>query len=114
MSDEPDSFMFRYLREMRAEMLAMRAEAATTAADLRSEMHSLRADVASDILTLRTDVAADMKALRRDLTDQIVGLRRAVMEYHSSVIGHASIISDLEARPRRVEQRLDLPAPDVH
>jgi hypothetical protein len=45
---------------------------------MHSEINSLRADVASDIATLR-----------RDMSDQIVGLRRAVVEYHSSVVGHA-------------------------
>ena len=44
--------------------------------------------------------------------DQIVGLRRAVVEYHSTVIGHGLIISELEARMRRVEQRLNLPSMD--
>jgi len=44
--------------------------------------------------------------------DQIVGLRRAVVEYHSTVIGHGLIISELEARMRRVEQHLNLPSMD--
>jgi chromosome segregation ATPase len=112
MSDEPDSFMLRLLREMRAEIGDMRAELATKAdianlktdiADLNSEMHSLRADVASDIHTIR-----------KELSDQIVGLRRAVVEYHSSVIGHGVLITDLEARMRRVEQHLELPPIDSH
>jgi hypothetical protein len=48
-------------------------------ADLRSDMHSLRADVAADILTTG-----------KELSEQIVGLRRAVIDYHTSVIGHGS------------------------
>ena len=123
MSDEPDNLILRLLRDMRAEiggirseMGDMRAEMATKrdvaelGADLRSEMHSLRADVASDIATLQ----AEDKKTRKELGDQIVGLRRAVMEYHSSVIGHGVLISELEARMRRVEQHLDLPAIDAH
>ena len=43
----------------------------------------------------------------------IAGLRRAVIEYHTSVIGHGILISELEARMRRVEQHLDLPALDL-
>ena len=67
--------------------------------DLRFEINALRADVASDLITTR-----------KELSEQIVGLRRAVVEYHTSVIGHGIIISELEARVRRIEQRLDLPA----
>ncbi|MFI0842573.1 hypothetical protein [Mesorhizobium sp. IMUNJ 23232] len=123
MSDEPDNLILRLLRDMRAEIGDMRSEMgdmravmatkqdlAELGADLRSEMHSLRADVASDIATLQ----AEDKKTRKELGDQIVGLRRAVMEYHSSVIGHGVLISELEARMRRVEQHLDLPAIDAH
>lgn len=70
---EPDNLILPILREMRGDI-----------ADLRSEMRSLRADVASDIHGLD----AKVDATRHDLSDQIVGLRRAVVEYHSTVIGH--------------------------
>lgn len=103
MSEEPDSLILQLLRQMRAEMGDMRADMATKndIADLRSKMHSLRADVASDLLVMR-----------KETSDQIAGLRRAVMEYHTSVIGHGVIIREREARVRRVEQHLDLPAID--
>lgn len=112
MSDKPDSLILRLLRDMRAEMAAKGdiADLKSDISDLRSEMHSLRADVASDIATLQ----AEDKKTRKELGDQIVGLRRAVMEYHSSVVGHGILISDLEARVRRVEQHLNLPAIDQH
>lgn len=96
---EPENLVLQLLREIRGEM-----------ADMRSEMHSLRADVASDIHMLD----AKISAVRKDLSDQIVGLRRAVVDYHSSVVGHGVIISELEARLRRVEQHLDLPPLDKH
>ena len=80
---------------MRAEVSGVRSEVA----DVKSDMHTLRADVAADILTTR-----------KELSEQIVGLRRAVIDYHTSVIGHGVIISDLEARVRRVEQHLNLPS----
>ncbi len=90
----------------------MRAEMATKAdiADLRSEMGSLRADVASDFIEVRREIVG----IRKELGEQVVGLRRAVIEYHTSVIGHGILISELEARLRRVEQHLDLPALDAH
>ncbi len=111
MTTEPESLILELLRQMRAEMASkadlealradLRAELASKAelAELRSEMHSLRADVASDILSLR-----------KELSEQIVGLRRAIIEYHTSVIGHGVPISELEARMRRVEQHLNLPS----
>jgi hypothetical protein len=61
--------------------------------ELRSEMHSLRADVAADLHNLDGKI----DTTRKDLSEQIVGLRRAVIEYHSAVIGHGVIISELEA-----------------
>ena len=112
MTAEPDNLVLQLLRDMRAEIGDMRAEMATKAdiADLRSEMGSLRADVASDFIEVRREIAGVCK----DLGEQVVGLRRAVVEYHTSVIGHGIIISELEARLRRVEQHLDLPPLDAH
>jgi hypothetical protein len=96
MTDEPQNLVLALLREMRAEMADMRSE-------LRGEIHSLRADVASDLMTVE-----------KRLGDQIVGLRRAVMEYHSSAVGHGALISELEERVRRVEEHLKLAPRDVH
>ena len=112
MSTEPDNLVLQLLRDLRAEIGDMRAETATKAdiADLRSEMGSLRADVASDFIEVRREIAG----VRKELGEQVVGLRRAVVEYHTSVIGHGIIISDLEARLRRVGQHLDLPPLDAH
>jgi hypothetical protein len=76
----------------------------------QSDLKTLRADVASDLHTLRADFAADMLAARKELGEQIVGLRRAVIDYDTSVIGHGVIISEFEARVRRVEQHLNLPS----
>ncbi len=104
---EPDNLVLQLLREMRGKMDSMATKddfgrldekIDNLGADLRSDMHSLRADVASDLI-----------ATRKELSEQVVGLRRAVVEYHSAVIGHGVIISELEARVRRLEQRLDLP-----
>jgi len=102
MSDEPESLILQMLRQMRAEIGDMRDDLKGDIADVRSDMHSLRADVASDLMVMR-----------KETSDQIAGLRRAVVEYHTSVIGHGILISELEARMRRVEQHLDLPALDL-
>jgi len=96
MTEEPTNLVLELLR-------SIRAEAAETKAELKSDVHSLRADVVSDL-----------SLTRKEIGDQIVGLRRAVIEYHSVVIGHGVLISELEARVRRMEQHLNLPAIGPH
>jgi hypothetical protein len=81
--------------ELRSEMNSMRAE-------FKSDMHSLGADVASDLLTMQAKNEAEHKTTR----EQVVGLRRALVEYHSAVLGHGMLISDLEARVRQPEKKL--------
>jgi len=49
------------------------------------------------------------KAELADVKSEVAHLRQAVTEYHSSVVGHGILISDLEARVRRIERHLDLP-----
>jgi hypothetical protein len=102
---EPENLVLALLRDMRSEMTDMRENMATKddLSEVRSEMRSLRADVASDLM-----------ALEKRLSEQIVGLRRAVMEYHSSAIGHGVLISEFEERLRRVEQHLNLPPVEAH
>ena len=108
MTEVPASLMLELLRQMRAELGDVRSDIG----DARSDISQVRADMAtqSDLRTLRTDVAADILTTRKELGEQIVGLRRAVIDYHTSAIGHGVIISELEARVRRVEQHLNLPS----
>ena len=78
---------------------------------MRADMQSLRSEMqslGSDMQSLRADVVSDMLLMRKELGDQIVGLRRAVVEYHSTVVGHGILISELEARVRRLEQNAGL------
>jgi hypothetical protein len=108
---EPESLVLRILPEMRAELGDVRAELG----EVRSDVRQIRADFAtksdlsSEVRSLRADFASDLLSTRKELSEQIVGLRRAVMEYHTSVIGHGVLISELEARLRRVEQHIGLP-----
>jgi hypothetical protein len=120
MADEPENLVLQLLRGIRAEM-ATKAELAVVKADLaefkaelKADMQSLRADVASDLAAMQARADAEHRATRKQLGEQISGLRRTVVEYHSVVIGHGVLISELEARMRRVEQHLDLPAFDAH
>ncbi|MDJ0447892.1 hypothetical protein [Methylocystis sp. JR02] len=114
MADEPENLVLQLLREMRGEMGDMRSEMHGIRDGLRTEIRSVRDDLHSEINSLRADVASDFLTIEKRLSDQIVGLRRAVVDYHSSVVGHGVIISELEARMRRVEQHLDLPPLDKH
>ena len=111
---EPESLVLALLRDMRADLGRMDNKMDNLGAGLRSEMDNLGADLRSEMHSLRADVASDLVSLERRLSDQIVGLRRAVMEYHSSAIGHGVLISEFEERRRRVEQHLNLPPADPH
>jgi hypothetical protein len=93
------------LRDIRADLGEARSDIRHIRADFAT-----KSDLNSEIRTLRADVASDMLSMHKELSEQIVGLRRAVMEYHSSVIGHGVLISELEARLRRVEQHIGLPS----
>lgn len=112
MTEEPASLIVELLRQMRGELGDVRSDVSQIRTEMatQSDLRTLRADVASDMHTLRADVAADLLTTRKELSEQIVGLRRAVVDYHTSVIGHGVIISELEARMRRVEQHLNLPS----
>ena len=110
-ADEPDNLVLRMLREMR-EQMATKADLAgmATKADLAGmASKSDLADLEAKINSLRADVASDLLLTRKELSEQIVGLRRAVIEYHSSAVGHGILIGELEERVRRVEQHLNLP-----
>ena len=102
---EPENLVLKLLREMRGDLTAMRSETATKndVADVRSEVKSLRADVASDLITME-----------KRLGERITHLNRAVMEYHSSTIGHGVLITEFEERLQRVEQHLKLPPHEAH
>jgi hypothetical protein len=112
MADEPDSLVLQLLRQIRADM-ATKAEVAEFKAEMKSDVQSVRTDLAS----LRADVASDLAIMQgkneaefKQVREQIVGLRRTVVESHSAVSGHGILIRELEARTRRIELHLNLPA----
>ena len=99
LTGQPESLVLGLLRNIRSDIARVDAKVDGVKAELRSEIHSLRADV-----------AADFVAMRKESAEQIAGLRRAVVDYHSAVLGHGMLISELEARVRRMEQHLGLSA----
>ncbi len=89
--NEPENIALMLLREMRGEMSGMRQEMAT-----KSDVVEMR----SEVKLLRADVASDLVSLENRLSDRITHLNRAVMEYHSSAVGHGVLISEFEERLR--------------
>ena len=109
LSEEPESLVLELLRNIRSDVARVdgKIDRVVDAAkvELRSEIQSLRADVAADFL----DVNGKIATFRKEVGEQIAGLRRTVVEYHSAVLGHGVLISELEARVRRIELHLSLP-----
>ena len=56
----------------------------------------------------------DLVSLEKRLSEKIAGLRRAVMEYHSSAIGHGVLFTEIDERVRKIEQHLNLRPPDAY
>ena len=81
MSEDPEILVLLLLRDMRGDIAELRSE-------MRSELFNVRSEFRSEMRSLRAEVASDMIDLEKCLSVQIAGLRRAVMEYHSSAIGH--------------------------
>ena len=77
---------------------------------VRTEVRALR----SDVTTVRAVNEAEHALTRKELNEQFNALRRAVMEYHASAIGHGAMITELEERLARVEQRLKVPPKGSH
>ena len=98
---EPENLVLKLLREMRGEVSEMRGELT----DVREHM-ATNLQVAS--------VREDMAAAEKRLGERISHLNRAVMEYHSSTIGHGSLISEFEDRLRRVEEHLKIAPTESH
>ena len=64
-------------------------------------------DLSAEVAGLREVVAAHDRKLD-DLTASLASLRDAVTHYHSSVLGHGLLISELDERVRRIERHLKL------
>ncbi len=58
-----------------------------------------------DVTGMRRELTSMGQSIKADMAE----LRQTVTHYHSSVVGHGILISDLEARVRRLEEHLELP-----
>jgi ABC-type transporter Mla subunit MlaD len=64
-------------------------------------------DLSAEVAGLREVVAAQDRKLD-DLAAGLASFRDAVTHYHSSVLGHGMLISELDERVRRIERHLKL------
>jgi ABC-type transporter Mla subunit MlaD len=64
-------------------------------------------DLSAEVAGLGEVVAAHDRKLD-DLAAGLASLRDAVTHYHSSVLGHGMLISELDERVRRIERHLKL------
>lgn len=102
---EPENLVLMLLRQIREEM--------ATKKELAKVENGL-ANVCTEVKSLRADVASDMMNLEKRLSDRITYLNRAVVEYHSSAVGHGVLISEFDERLRRVEQHLKISPVESH
>jgi len=94
---EPENLVLTLLREVRSDVKHMRDAQEHMATNL-------------DVAGVRLEVGASEKRL----SERINHLNRAVIEYHSSTIGHGVLYSEIDERLRRVEQHLKLPPTESH
>ena len=87
------------VQRTQAEMLA---QAKRERDETRREFVSVRQDIAS----VRQEVAS--------MRQEVASVRQEVAGYHSSVMGHGILITELDARLRRVEDHLNLPPVSPH
>jgi hypothetical protein len=106
---EPENLVLVLLRQIREEM-ATKTELAESKSELKNDI----AEVRSEVKSLRADVASDFITVEQRLGDRIAHLNRAVMEYHSSTIGHGVLYTEIDERLRRVEQHLKLTPSESH
>jgi hypothetical protein len=88
---EPENIVFVLLREIRSEM-ATKEDLAPVKSELKNDV----AEVRSEVKSLRADVDSDLMTLEKRISDRITYLNLAVMEYHSSAVGHGTLISEFE------------------
>lgn len=103
---EPENMTLKLLRGIREDM-ATKKDIAEVKKDLSGVKGGLD-DLRSDLNSLRADVASDMILMENRLSERISHVNSAVIQYHSTTVGHGVLIGELDERLRRVEQHLKL------
>jgi hypothetical protein len=109
LSPEPENLVLELLRGIRADVARVDGKIDAVKLELRSEIQSLRADVAADFVEVRKEFVAVRKEGRADRRAAPGGGR---ISFRGS--GPRVLISELEARVRRIERHLSLPEADTH
>jgi transcriptional regulator of aromatic amino acid metabolism len=78
---------------------------------MRADMQAMRADIQEirGVVNQHTQTLAEHGRRLDDLTGQVKSLPEPVTSYHASVLGHGILLSELNARVRRIEHHLNLP-----
>ena len=100
---EQENLVLVLLRQIREEMATKKE-----LAELKGELKNDIADVRSEVSSLRADVASDLILMENRLSERISHVKSAVIQYHSTTVGHGVLIGELDERLRRVEQHLKL------
>ena len=77
------------------------------AGDMRAGFSEVRrefAEVRQEFVAVRQEMQVGFAAIRQEISEA----RQTVTDYHSAVLGHGMLISDLEARVRRLERHAGL------
>lgn len=107
---EPENLTLKLLRDIREDMVTKK-DLAEVRNELKNDVSGVKGgldDLRSDLNSLRADVASDMILMENRLSERISHVNSAVIQYHSTTVGHGVLIGELDERLRRVEQHLKL------
>ena len=107
---EPENLTLKLLRDIREDMVTKK-DLAEVRNELKNDVSGVKGgldDLRSDLNSLRADVASDMILMENRLSERISQVNSAVIQYHSTTVGHGVLIGELDERLRRVEQHLKL------
>lgn len=85
----------------------------TVASDVREQTRKLNEVIGTvnDHGRKLTELATDLGDLKQDVSSLKIGqatIRKEIADYHSSVLGHGILISELDERVRRIERQLGI------
>ena len=107
---EPENLTLKLLRDIREDIVTKK-DLAEVRNELKNDVSGVKGgldDLRSDLNSLRADVASDMILMENRLSERISHVNSAVIQYHSTTVGHGVLIGELDERLRRVEQHLKL------
>jgi hypothetical protein len=87
--EHANRLILELLHEMRAELLATKADLASVGSEvgvIKSDMDARRSELKYDMGSLRAALAADFLEARKDLSEQIDQLRQTVVDYHAMAL----------------------------